>query len=179
MDTLDLLLHPVRLRIVHAMSGGRLRTTNELCLELTDVPRTSVYRHVGILVDAGVLEVADERRVHGAVERRYFLRRDRAVIDQETAAAMTPEDHRRTFALAMSVLLTELNAYLDRPEADPIADSVAYTQFVLWLTDQERDRLVSQVVAAISAVRDNGASADRRPYLISPILIPTEPKTGA
>lgn len=178
MDALDLLLHPVRLRIVHAMSGGRLRTTHELCLELTDVPRTSVYRHVGVLADAGVLEVADERRVRGAVERRYFLRRDRAVIDQETAAAMTPADHRRTFALAMSVLLTELNAYLDRPDADPIADSVGYTQFVLWLTDQERTRLIGQVIAAIAAVRDNGASADRRPYLLSPIFIPTEPKAG-
>lgn len=179
MDTLDLLLHPVRLRIVHAMSGGRLRTTNELCLELADVPRTSVYRHVGILGQAGVLEVADEYRVHGAVERRYVLRRDRAVIDREMAATMTSEDHRRTFALAVSVLLTEFNAYLDRPGADPVADSLGYTQFVLWLTDQERTRLINQFIAAITAVRDNEASGDRKLYLLSPILIPTEPSASA
>ncbi len=179
MDTLDLLLHPVRLRIVHAMSGGRLRTTNALCLELADVPRTSVYRHVGILVQAGVLEVADEYRVHGAVERRYILRRDRAVIDREMAATMTSEDHRRTFALAVSVLLTEFNAYLNRPGADPVADWLGYTQFVLWLTDQERTTLINQFIAAITAVRDNEASGDRKPYLLSPILIPTEPSASA
>lgn len=178
-DILDLLLHPVRLRIVHAMSGGRLRTTNELCLELADVPRTSVYRHVGILAESGVLEVADEHRVHGAVERRYLLRRDHAVIDREAAATMTNEDHRRTFALAMGVLLTEFNAYLDRPGADPVADSLGYTQFVLWLTDRERARLINHVIAAISAVRDNDASADRKPYLLSPILIPAEPSADA
>lgn len=177
--TLDLLLHPVRLRIVHAMSGGRLRTTNELCLELADVPRTSVYRHVGILNQAGVLEVAGEYRVHGAVERSYVLNRDRAVIDRETAATMTGEDHRRTFALAMSVLLTEFDAYFDRPGADPVADSLGYTQFVLWLTDRERAMLISQVIAAITAVRDNEASGDRKPYLLSPILIPTKPSDGA
>lgn len=179
MDTLDLLLHPVRLRIVHAMSGGRLRTTNELCLELADVPRTSVYRHVGILAQAGVLEVADEYRVRGAVERRYVLRRDRAVIDRETAATMTSEDHRRTFALAVSVLLTEFSAYLNRPGADPVADWLGYTQFVLWLTDQERTALINQFIAAITAVRDNEASGDRKPYLLSPILIPTEPAASA
>jgi Helix-turn-helix domain len=177
-DDLDLLLHPVRLRVVHAMSGGRLRTTNELCAELADVPRTSVYRHVGILAAAGVLEVAGEQRVHGAVERRYLLRKDRAVIDQETAATMTAEDHQRTFTLAMSVLLSEFNSYLDRPGADPVADAVGYTQFVLWLTDEERARLVSHVIAAIAAVRDNEASQQRKPYLLSPIMIPTESNAG-
>lgn len=175
MDTLDLLLHPVRLRIVHAMSGGRARSTNDLCAELADVPRTSVYRHVGILAQAGVLEVADERRVHGAVERRYALRRDRAVIDQRTAATMRPDDHKRTFALAMSVLLSAVNAYLDRPGADPVTDALGYTQFVLWLTDEERARLIDQFIAAITAVRDNAASARRRPYLLSPVLIPADP----
>jgi hypothetical protein len=178
-DTLDLLLHPVRLRIVHAMSGGRLRSTNDLCNELPDVPRTSVYRHVGMLAKAGVLDVAGEHRVHGAVERRYVLRQDRAVIDQRTAATMTPDAHKRTFALAMSVLLTELNAYLDRPGAVPVADGLGYTQFMVWLTDQERTGLIEQFIAAITAVRDNQANAHRRPYLLSPILIPAEPDSGA
>ena len=61
-DTLDLLLHPVRLRIMHAMSGGRVLTTSDLCARLPDVPKTSVYRHVGLLAEAGVLEVAGEQR---------------------------------------------------------------------------------------------------------------------
>jgi DNA-binding transcriptional ArsR family regulator len=51
-NTLDLLLHPIRLRIVHAMSGGRTRTTSELSTHLADVPKTTVYRHVGLLTEA-------------------------------------------------------------------------------------------------------------------------------
>jgi DNA-binding transcriptional ArsR family regulator len=176
-NALDLLLHPVRLRIVHAMSGGRLRTTNELCADLADVPRTTVYRHVGLLAEAGVLEVADEHQIRGVVERRYLLRGDRPVIDRAAAAAMTPQDHRRTFTLAMSVLLSEANAYLDRPDADPVNDTLGYTQFALWLTDQERADLIDHLIDAITAVRGNQATPDRKPYLISPILIPTQPST--
>jgi hypothetical protein len=41
-----------------------------------------MYRHVGLLASEGVLEVEGEQRVHGAVERRYRLRRERAVIDR-------------------------------------------------------------------------------------------------
>jgi hypothetical protein len=43
-DTLALLLHPVRLRIVHAMSGGRILTIFGLCARLPDVPKTTARR---------------------------------------------------------------------------------------------------------------------------------------
>ena len=48
----DLLLHPVRWRIVQAFLGDRTLTTAELHAELSDVPMASLYRHVGLLADA-------------------------------------------------------------------------------------------------------------------------------
>ncbi|WP_076432977.1 helix-turn-helix domain-containing protein [Microbispora rosea] len=173
MDTVTLLLHPVRLRIVHAMSGGRARTVGDLCEDLADVPRTTVYRHVGLLAEAGVLEVVGEQRVHGAVERTYRLQRARPLIDREMAASMSLEDHRKAFTTALGVLLSEFNAYLDREEADPFADSVGYTQSTYWLTPDELAGLIKQVQAAMLAYRGNGPAEGRRPYLLSPILFPT------
>ena len=87
MNKLDLLLHPVRLRIVHAMSGGRTTTTSELCARLPDVSKATVYRHVALLAEGELLEVDGEQRVHGAVERRYRLHQARAVIDRDAAAS--------------------------------------------------------------------------------------------
>ncbi|MFI2264343.1 hypothetical protein [Streptomyces tubercidicus] len=97
-----------------------------MCALLPDVSKATVYRHVGLLADGGVLDVADEQRVRGAVERRYRLRRERAVIDADTAASVSVADHRRVFAVAMATLLAEFNAYLDREGADPTADLVGY-----------------------------------------------------
>src|SRR5260221_551104 len=113
-DTVELLLHPVRLRIVHAMSGGRTLTTTQLRARMPDVSKATMYRHVGLLADGGILEVDGEQRVGGAVERRYRLRLPRPVIDAATAAAASLEDYRRAFAVAMAALLGEFNAYLDR-----------------------------------------------------------------
>ena len=172
MDTLDLLLHPVRLRIVHAMSGGRVRTTSDLCADLPDVPKTTVYRHVGLLAEAGVLEVEGEQRVHGAVERRYRLHQARAIIDRDTAASMSLDDHRRAFAAAMATLLAEFNTYLDQEHADPTANSVGYTQVPLWLSQDELAELIDEVRGALMARRDNGPAPQRSPYLVSPILFP-------
>src|SRR5262245_35534684 len=97
-DTLELLLHPVRIRIVHAMAGGRTLTTAGLCARLPDVPKTTVYRHVSLLAASGVLEVVGEQRVRGAIERRYQLNRAQAVISPEAAASMSRTDHRQGFA---------------------------------------------------------------------------------
>lgn len=172
MDTLDLLLHPVRLRIVHAMSGGRVRTTSDLCADLPDVPKTTVYRHVGLLAEAGVLEVEGEQRVHGAVERRYRLHRTRALIARDMAASMSLDDHRRAFAAAMATLLAEFNTYLDEEYADPTADSVGYTQLPLWLSQDELAELIDEIRSALVSRRDNEPGPDRSPYLASPILFP-------
>ena len=174
MDTLELLLHPVRLRIVHAMSGGRTRTTSELCARLPDVPKTTLYRHVGLLAEGGFLEVVSEQRVHGAVERRYRLRRERPVIDADAAASMTLQDHRHGFAAAMAALLAEFNAYLDREHADPAADSVSYRQFPLWLNQKELAELINEIRSAVLSRRANEPAPDRRSHLLSTILFPIE-----
>lgn len=181
MDTLDLLLHPVRLRIVHAMTGGRILTTSDLCARLPDVPKTTVYRHVSLLAEAGVLEVEGEQRVHGAVERRYQLCPARVRIRPDMAASMSLEDHRRAFAAAMAALLADFNAYLDREQADPTADSVGYTQIPLWLSQGELAELIGQVREAILAKVDNQPAPDRTLHLLSPILFPIgqQPRHGA
>jgi DNA-binding transcriptional ArsR family regulator len=173
-DTLDLLLHPVRLRIVHTMSGGQTRTTSDLCARLPDVPKTTVYRHVGLLAEAGLLEVAGEQRVHGAVERRYRLNRARAMISPDAAASMSLEDHRHGFAAAMAALLADFNAYLDREHADPTADSVSYRQIPVWLNQDELAELISEIRSAIETRMNNEPTPDRSPHLLSPILFPIE-----
>jgi DNA-binding transcriptional ArsR family regulator len=176
-DTLDLLLHPVRLRIVHAMSGGRTWTTSDLCARLPDVPKTTVYRHVGLLAEAGVLEVADEQRVHGAVERHYRLRREGPVIDADAAAAMSLDDHRHGFAAAVAALLAEFNTYLDRDGADPIADSVGYRQGTLWLSSDELAEMIAALRDVLASRTGNKPAPGRSPHLLSMILFPTEEPT--
>jgi DNA-binding transcriptional ArsR family regulator len=73
-STADLVLHPVRLRILQAFLGGRHLTTGDLARELPDVAQAGLYRHVSRLAKGGVLEVVGERQARGAVERTYALR---------------------------------------------------------------------------------------------------------
>ena len=174
MDPVELLLHPVRLRIVHALSGGRALTTAQLGARMPEVGKVTVYRQIALLTEGGFLEVDSEQRVRGAVERSYRLRQDRPAIDAGAAAAMSLDEHRRGFAAAMAVLIAEFNAYLDRDGADPVADSVSYRQGTLWLSPAELGEMATELLAVLRDRITNTPTPDRSPYLLSAILFPTE-----
>lgn len=177
MNATEVLLHPVRLRIVAALSGASELTTKQLCERISDVSRVTVYRQLALLLETGYIEVAGEDRVRGAVERRYRLLPERPRIGADLAAEMTIEDHRRGFAAAMAVLIAEFNAYLDREDADPVADQVGYRQTVLWLRPTELAELLRQMVDVLRGSMDNEPTPDRRPYVLSPVLFPHDRPT--
>ncbi|MQY19813.1 helix-turn-helix domain-containing protein [Nocardia macrotermitis] len=174
MDALELVAHPARMRIVHALRGGRTLTTAELCARLPGVSKAMVYRHVEALAAAGILEVAQEQRVRGAVERHYRLRAERAVIGAEEAASATVADHRQVFVTAMAVLISEFMAYLDHENADPAADLVGYRQHALWLDRADLEQLIVELRRAIAPAMANEPAPGRARYLLSPILFPVE-----
>jgi DNA-binding transcriptional ArsR family regulator len=172
MDPLKLLAHPVRLRIIHALRGGHTLTAGRLCTRIDDVSKATVYRHLDLLTEAGVLEVAEERRVRGAVERHYRLRGEHAGIDPTRTAELAPDDHRMAFAAATAALQAEFTAYLERADSDPAADLVGYRQHAIWLSRAELATLIEALRAAIVPALGNKASEGRSQYLLSPILFP-------
>jgi hypothetical protein len=70
MTSADLLLHPVRLRIVKEFIGDRALTTSQLAAELEDVPPGSLYRHVARLTRAGCAAPSSGRTHCGPPRRR-------------------------------------------------------------------------------------------------------------
>jgi hypothetical protein len=135
-----------------------------------------MYRHVAVLVDAGVLEVVDEKRVRGTVERSYRVRPEQALIDPAARAAMSREDHRRAFTAFSASLLADFDHYLGHDGADPTSDGVVYQQAPLWLTNEESTALVEEIRAAVTARIGNDRGGDRTRRFISLVVVPDEPE---
>src|SRR4051812_46661509 len=116
--TADLLLHPVRLRIVQALLGGRELTTAQLQQELPDVSVATAYRQVSTLLAAGVLQVAGERKVRGATERSYALVADRTSVSLDDVRRMSPAEHRGAFLTFLASLAADFDRYLEGESLD-------------------------------------------------------------
>jgi hypothetical protein len=174
MTSADLLLHPVRLRIIQAFLGDRALTTTDLGDELPDVPPASLYRHVARLVDAGVLSVVSERRVRGALERTYVLRVSAASINLDELDRMTREDHRHAFMAFVAGLLADFDRYLSRGDIDLVRDGVSYRLAGLWLDDAELAELARELVRVLQPRAANPPRPGRRRRILGTVLIPGE-----
>jgi hypothetical protein len=174
MSTADLVLHPVRLRIIRAFLGDRALTTAQLRDELPDVPPASLYRHIARLVDAGVLSVVAERRVRGALERTYVLRVAAASINLQELDRWTEEDHRQAFMAFVAGLLGDFDRYLSRGDIDLLRDGVTYRMAGLWLDDAELVELGREMARVLQPRLANPPRPGRRRRILGTILLPGE-----
>jgi len=168
----DLLLHPVRLRIVKAFLGDRALTTSQLAAELDDVPAGSLYRHIALLTKAGVLQVVAERRIRGAVERTYTMRLLAAQIQPGEARAMTLEEHAQAFMAYIAGLLGDFDRYLATAPADPVRDGADYRVGALWLTDGEFTDLLLDLRDVFQSRLANAPGNGRRRRMIYTVFLP-------
>src|SRR5437868_1497824 len=111
----ELIIHPVRLRIIEAVQGREV-TTLQIARLLPDVPQASLYRHIKMLADGGILDVTGERRVNGIVERTYSVRKGSARFSREEFASFGPADHSRYFAVFLGTLASRMDQYLQQNE---------------------------------------------------------------
>jgi DNA-binding transcriptional ArsR family regulator len=169
----DLLLHPIRLRVLQALAGGRRLSSRELAAELDDVPTASLYRHIKTLANAGVLAVVQERPARGTPERVYALVDGAADLSPADLAQATPEDHLRYFAVFLSGLLNDFGRYLRDGEPDFVADGVGYRQVPLELTDQEFAELAGRLNAAVAPVLHNRPGPGRRRRMLTTVVMPS------
>ena len=173
MTSSELLLHPVRLRIVRAFLPDRELTTTQLRGLLPDVSTPTIYRQVATLADAGVLEVASQRQVRGTTERTYRLPPGAASIGPAEAATWSLEQHRSAFTAFVAGLLADFDRYLDRGDVDLGRDQVGYRQAALNLTDEELTELLTEIREAVA--RRMSLPAEGRPRrVVTTILMPAD-----
>lgn len=172
----DVVLHPVRLRIIHQFGANEL-TTAELKAALPDVTQATLYRHVSALVDAGILKVVQERRIRGAIERTFALGERMAHVGQDELGAMDAAQLRSAFL----TFLGELSAGYDRFLADPDPGArgfLGFGQTSLYVTEADLASIQDGLDELLAPYRDETRAGTRRVDLAT-VLVPHSPPAGS
>lgn len=104
----DVVLHPIRMRVVLALGSGEL-TTREIQAWMPDVPQATLYRAINRLLEAKRIEVAQHRKRGGATERVYRL-----TSTHRAGAPAVRRDVIELTAEAAEQLAAEMAALVDR-----------------------------------------------------------------
>ncbi|MDZ7685343.1 MAG: helix-turn-helix domain-containing protein [Gammaproteobacteria bacterium] len=166
----DLLLHPVRMRIVLSLAGEQL-TSKEIGSRLPDVSHATLYRHIRALADAGALQVIEERQRRGSVERTYALAIQEHMNLDASFAAADEQAQLRYFLTFVVSLLQDFALYLRQPDGQGKED-FGFHSIVVNLSDQEFAQLSRQLNALFSRYLKNEPSNTRTPRSLSTIVIP-------
>lgn len=141
-----LLLHPVRMRVVIALSARDL-TTRQISSLLPDVPQASLYRAIAQLHEAEIIEIATEVRRGGAMERTYRMAPDGANVSPDTFTSGTQEEFLGTVQAFADVIVSTAARHLALANDDWRQDHYGLRHESLWLTPEEREELARDLAA--------------------------------
>lgn len=170
----ELIIHPVRIRIVHAVLAREL-TSRQIAEQMPDVPQATLYRQIKLLLDGGLLHQVSERRVNGIVERTYTMPAGSAHLTRSEFATITPEEHARFFAIFCSGLSGALDRYTRQERFDVVRDGMTYFQARPNLTDDEARQLRLDMLALVERYGRRPDAPGRRRRMVGVALIPEAP----
>ncbi|MFF5991403.1 helix-turn-helix domain-containing protein [Prauserella flavalba] len=167
--TADLLLHPVRWRIVHHVMGREV-TTTDLKRELPEVPSTTLYRHVAALIDAGYLTVVRERRVRGATERTVTFHQTTPGVGEDEAQAMTVEQHREAMLTMLAQVAGSFDRLVERGELFSRNDQLNYRQVAIYVDQDDAAAIGERLLEVLEPYFEHAPGKDR--VMLSLISVP-------
>jgi DNA-binding transcriptional ArsR family regulator len=168
----DLILHPVRMRLLVTLARRQL-TARQLSELLPDVPQATLYHHLGILTRAGLLRVVSERQVRGTIEKLYALADDNASLGLADLANASRDDHLRYFTIFVTTLLGDFARYLQQDAPiDLFADGAGYRETPLYLSDEELAQAAAAVNQALLPFLSHQPAPHRRRRLLATIIFP-------
>ena len=170
----DLITHPIRSRILTTLMGRQL-TTQQIGALLPELPLSSIYRHVRLLVEGGVLEPVDEVRVNGALTRVYRVGKGRARITPEETQQATHAEHLSLFTSFLNNLAEVHRTYLEQGDADATTDPLHARMRALHLSPDEYREFLEGLDAFLGQWSANAPDEHRRRVVFAHIAIPDLP----
>ena len=171
MTRADLILHPVRMRVILALNSRTL-TPKQLAAELKDVAPATLYHHLNLLTDAGVTQVVEERLVRGTLrEKVYTLAEAPDLLNPDEIAHASKDELQQCFLAFVSKIIGDHARYLDLKEGSYYTDA-GYHENVVYLSDEEFVQFSQEINAALLPWLRQEPAPGRRRHLLTTILIP-------
>jgi DNA-binding transcriptional ArsR family regulator len=174
MSNIELIIHPIRIRILTALAGRNL-SPQQIEAFMQDVPQTTLYRHIHTLLQANIIKVVSEKQVRGTIEHIYALEDGAVRMGQADLAVISKDDFHRYFLIFLSSVLQDLSGYLESHPTGPYSDA-HYSKTSLYLSEADFVALVQQMQALLQPFMADTPGKGRKRFLLTSIVFPDQAK---
>ncbi|OCA87143.1 helix-turn-helix domain-containing protein [Bacillus wudalianchiensis] len=172
----EVLLHPVRMKIVQTLVNGRKLTVQQMGEKLPDVPQASLYRHLKKLVEADLVIIAEENQVRGTVEKVYALPETSQAMAPEEFLSLSKEEHVSYFIKFMATVLADFESYVNQDSFDFLKDGAGYRQAMFYASDEEFKHFLTVLGQEMMKLIQNEPAPGRRRRTMSTIVTAEQQK---
>ncbi|GAA0359324.1 helix-turn-helix domain-containing protein [Bacillus horti] len=169
----DMLLHPIRMRIIQALLLENALTVAQLVIKLGNVPQATIYRHINLLLEAQMIEVTDTKRVQGTVERYFSVAKENLSIPEAEMRAASQEDTLRYLTAFHTSLLQQAEDYIMHTPAENYEkDGFGFWQIPLHLTEDQYQQFSVRFKELLQDFEGHEAGPGTKSRLFSGMFIP-------
>ncbi|MCY8234992.1 transcriptional regulator [Priestia endophytica] len=138
-NKVEVLMHPVRMKICQALMRNKENglTPLEMVEVIEDVPRATLYRHIQVMVDSGILRVIKEKKVKSVSEKYYALNEEEALLNGEEWKKATGKEKLDYVSYYQVLLMTQYQNYLKKLEEQNRQEDGATFSLVELKIDEE------------------------------------------
>lgn len=138
-DINNVMLNPIRMRIVQVAAANGNISASTICEKMKDVPRTTIYRHINLLIDNNILTVVAEHKVRGSLERTLSLN-----IGEIARHNTLDNASQNAFAFLMN-RYARFEKYFNSKNPNPAKDRIFLNNAILMTTDEEFDAFLKDL----------------------------------
>lgn len=167
----DCLSDPYRCQLFVEILRGTCSKASELHNRCPNIPRATMYRHLKRLTDDGLIEVVDEVKKRGTVERTYAPVK-RVFDNMESVIQSNPSE--MYFSMFMQYVLSfvqQFREFCDDSDADLTHDA-GFSMSPILATNEEINSALREIADIIGRLRENEPAEGRRFHTIGLILSP-------
>ncbi len=167
-DLNQVLMNPIRSRIIQYLSIHKEATAGILSELISDVPRTTLYRHINILVKSNLLTVVSEKKIRGSLEKTYALNIE-TFSKENTVENVT----RNAYGFLMKIY-ADFDRYFEKNKNKPSSEmeSVFLSNLSLLMSDEEFKAFISELNQVFGKHLNNVQDGSRKQRSISIISSP-------
>ncbi|MDI2585768.1 helix-turn-helix domain-containing protein [Psychrobacillus sp. NEAU-3TGS] len=144
----EVLMHPVRMKISQALMRNKENglTPLEMVEIIQDVPQATLYRHIQVLMDAGVIRILKEKKIRSVTEKYYTLNEDAARLNTEEWRNLNKDKKLSYISYYQLSLMTQYQNYLSNLEQkNSSEDHATFSILELKMDDQQFENFQTEL----------------------------------
>ena len=131
------LTDPIKAKILLEVFEQKQATAKQLSEKYNQIPQTTLYRHLNKMLEDGILKIAEEHPVRGAVEKVYAIGFDFEGNVQNMMETNDGKMFLQFFTQYMLGIMREFQDYTEKDDINLAGDGAGFTVAPIYATTQE------------------------------------------